>query len=179
MFCEVWLSYLSFGDVRIYNYALSEEEIVDVYLRGGRAENPHPISGQSGVPRNPWLLWHAATEADSFDVYLGGDYYAVTEGTTGSPVYYGRQNHNAMLTSLEARRGYFWRIDKVTPGAEVVKGDVWDFTTDDTTVAFSDGFESGLGNWTTHKGTASLSSSNTHSGTYSYEIDQDISPAGG
>ncbi len=39
---------------------------------------------------------------------------------------------------------------------------------------FFDGFEEGLGNWTTGKGTASRSTSEKHSGSYSYEINENM-----
>jgi len=39
---------------------------------------------------------------------------------------------------------------------------------------FFDGFEEGLGNWTTEKGTATRSTAKAHSGTYSYIVNEDM-----
>lgn len=45
--------------------------------------------------------------------------------------------------------------------------------TDGSTPTFSDGFESGFGNWAVHQGSATTSTAQKHSGTYAYELNED------
>lgn len=50
-------------DVRIYNYALSPQEVAAIYQSAGQAENPAPANGAAGVSDLAGLVWTASSIA--------------------------------------------------------------------------------------------------------------------
>ncbi|MHC4739837.1 MAG: hypothetical protein ACYS9Y_13105, partial [Planctomycetota bacterium] len=63
------------SDVRVYNYALTQSEINDIYTGGptppGQASSPSPADSATDVSINADLSWTAGSGATSRDVYFG------------------------------------------------------------------------------------------------------------
>ncbi|OHB55609.1 MAG: hypothetical protein A2173_01495 [Planctomycetes bacterium RBG_13_44_8b] len=121
-------------DVRIYNKALTQEEIEQV-MRG------NPKLAYSPVPANGLILdmeqfsslsWVPGEDATQHDVYFGTDANAVENAdasdTTG--IYRGRQDPNDFTPPItfESAQTYYWRIDEIDAGGTINKGRVWSFT---------------------------------------------------
>jgi hypothetical protein len=133
-------------DVRIYNVALTPEEIKEV-MRGDPllAWNPQPKNRADADIRSTAVLsWSPGDGAAQHDVYFGTDSAAVKTADTGAPEYQGRQGGTSFdLAGLVAFGGgsYAWRIDEVeADGATVHKGILWTFTVPDYYIV--DDFES-------------------------------------
>ncbi len=86
---EVWINGLAgvgrhadctIDDVRIYNKALSQEEIKTITGKFA-ATNPNPQDGDSHVNNNTVLSWTGNSEAVSYDVYFGTSESAVTSAS--------------------------------------------------------------------------------------------------
>ena len=113
-------------DVRVYDVALSQDDINDVYDSGqapDKATSPAPANAATDIKTvGEQLSWSAGIRTNTHDVYLGTVNPPVTEvsdeqaGTTYS------------LSQLEASTVYYWRIDEVGDGGTTA-GDVWSFTT--------------------------------------------------
>ncbi len=118
-------------DVRIYNRALSAEEIQALYRSAvsGKASTPNPSNGASVVNPDTQLSWTAGSWADTHDVYFGTSYNDVNNATTDSPLYKGNFDVNSFdPCGLDTLTTYFWRIDEVNE-PNLWKGNVWSFTT--------------------------------------------------
>jgi len=124
---ERWRGWLS--DVRIYDRALMTDEILTIMEGGWQAESPRPFDRQRDVPQRWTLDWVAASAAVYHDVYFGTSYDAVAGATTASPQYMGAQSEASYIPFMNMNTEYFWRVDEVTSGPDVIKGDVWSFTT--------------------------------------------------
>jgi hypothetical protein len=134
-------------DVRIYDKALSEGEIFQIYtFKPGRAVQLNPVDGQTEVDRDIVLTWLPAETAVLHDVYFGADFNDVNNAgptdTTG--IYRGRQNvaFYAPIETLQWETTYYWRIDEVNdvnPDSPWTGG-VWSFTVGNYLVV--DDFES-------------------------------------
>ncbi|UCE48799.1 MAG: LamG domain-containing protein [Phycisphaerales bacterium] len=133
-------------DVRVYNKALIQEEIVMV-MRGDPllAWNPSPTEGStpdinSALP----LTWSPGEKASQHDVYFGTDADTVRDAdasdTTG--VYRGRQSGTSFTPAEGVEWGagpFYWRVDEINTDQTVTKGRVWSFTVADFLVV--DDFE--------------------------------------
>jgi len=119
-------------DVRIYDRALSAEEIRQLYLDGlgGKAFKPNPSDRAIEVDPNAVLSWSPGRGALSHNVYLGTDFNDVNNADITDPnVYKGNQDVNSYdHNGLNLGTTYYWRIDEV--GFLCArKGDIWSFTT--------------------------------------------------
>ncbi|MHC4175343.1 MAG: LamG domain-containing protein, partial [Planctomycetota bacterium] len=138
-------------DVRIYNYALSPDEIETIYRV--KAVKPRPVDGAVvGPATKVELSWAPGIEAASHKVFFGSeaDELALLAEVT-SPAY-------AELPALEKDAQYYWRIDEVRANGTVVSGDIWSFTTSGRLIGW----------WKLDEasgGTAEDSSGSDHSGT--------------
>jgi hypothetical protein len=124
-------------DVRIYNKALTPEEVAQA-MRGDPllAWNPQPKTDANVDIRDATTLsWSPGETAVQHDVYFGTDKAAVKTANVSSPEYEGRQSATTLSSAgLVAFGGgaYFWRIDEVeADGTTVHKGTVWGFTVPD------------------------------------------------
>lgn len=146
---EIWIGTLDqrqqrmfpgpLDDFRIYNRALSAEEIAGI-MKG----EPNPLA-YGPEPKNrsrleaTWanLKWAAGDLAISHDVYFGTDFDAVNEGAEGTFV--GNITLNSQVVGfpgfpapagLQLGTTYYWRIDEVNPAepGSPWKGEVWSFT---------------------------------------------------
>jgi len=119
-------------DFRIYDYAMSDQE-VELLFRGGSLElawAPKPANGSADVGRPVVLTWKPGNFADQHDVYFGTSFEDVNDADTTTPVVYvGRQDANSYDPPgyLELNTDYYWRIDEVND-ANIWKGNTWKFT---------------------------------------------------
>ena len=129
-------------DVRIYNHALTEVEILAA-MEGGDAYpyalGPNPSDG--ALYEDTWvnLSWSPGDFAVSHDVYLGDNFDDVSDGTPGAPAFRGNQTGTFLVAGfpgfpypdgLVPGTTYYWRIDEVndTEPNSPWKGDVWSFS---------------------------------------------------
>lgn len=117
-------------DVRFYNYAMSSDGVMGLF-RGGRAENPIPADGSTGVRPYTAMTWLEGCTALRHDVYLGQDSDSVANATTDSAEYQGRLDENLFAgAALYENTEYFWRVDEVASSrGGIIGGAVWSFTT--------------------------------------------------
>jgi hypothetical protein len=112
-------------DVRVYNYALNQSEVNDIYTGGaptlpGQASNPSPADSAVDVDIDADLSWTAGTDSTSSDVYFG----------TSSPgAFQGNQTASTFDPGTMANdTTYYWRVDEINEGGTTT-GNVWSFTT--------------------------------------------------
>ena len=89
----------------------------------GKAVNPSPADGATGVAQSTELRWDSGGRTTSYDVYLGIDPVlgaSELQGTQGTRTY--------SPTGLRAGTRYYWRIDAKN-GQGTTRGDVWTFIT--------------------------------------------------
>jgi hypothetical protein len=108
-------------DVRVYNYALSRYAILAI-IDGGRAENPSPFDSAIDVPQRAILNWVSGASAFYHDVYFGTSRDAVANATPNSPEHKGRQIETFYVPFMDTNTEYFWRIDEVTLGEDLLTG---------------------------------------------------------
>jgi len=128
-------------DVRIYNHALSESEILGTMA--GQvwpyAYGPNPEDG--AIVMDTWvnLSWKPGGLAVSHDVYLGDNRGDVEQATHDSAVFRGNQTGTffvagfpgfAYPNGLVPGTTYFWRIDEVNAAEpnSPWKGPIWRFS---------------------------------------------------
>jgi hypothetical protein len=143
-------------DARIYNEALSADDIMSVMMGG---ENPYafsPTPKDGAIHPDTWvtLSWRAGDFAASHNVYMGDNFDDVNDGT--GDTFRGNQTSLfyvagfpgfAYPDGLVNGTTYYWRIDEVndTNAASPWKGPVWSFTVPPKTAYFpipDDGAES-------------------------------------
>jgi len=118
----------SIDDIRYYSFALSPDEIADVFEGGVVASNPDPYDFEEDMSTNAVLSWVPSTTATDHDVYFGTDPNAVRDATATSDEYMDSQPGVTYDPNLDKATTYYWRIDEVDGGG-VHTGDVWQFTT--------------------------------------------------
>ncbi|MFH1883455.1 MAG: PA14 domain-containing protein [Planctomycetota bacterium] len=126
-------------DVRVYNRALTQEEI-QLMMRGkGYPLALGPVPKDGAIHENTWvsLGWRAGDFAVSHDVYLGDNFDDVNNGAEGT--FQGNQAATFFVAGfpgfaypdgLVPGTTYYWRIDEVNdpdPNSPW-KSDVWSFT---------------------------------------------------
>jgi hypothetical protein len=137
-------------EVRIYNHALTEVEILAA-MEGGKGY-PYalgPVPKDTALHADTWvnLSWRAGDYAVSHDVYLGDNYDDVNEGS--GDTFRGNQTDTFFVAGfpgfpypdgLVPGTTYYWRIDEVndTEPNSPWKGDVWSFSIPPKTAYFPD-----------------------------------------
>jgi len=128
-------------DVRIYDHALTQAEILFVMEEGGEgypyAMSPNPADG--ALYEDTWvnLSWQPGDSAVSHDVYIGENFEDVNAGAEGT--FLGNQATAKLIVGfpgmpypdgLVPGTTYYWRIDEVndTDPNSPWKGNVWSFT---------------------------------------------------
>jgi len=125
---------------KVYYWRVDEFDAIQTYkgkvwtfTTPGAVGNPRPAMGAADVSMTTSLSWTPATNATSYEVYLGLDKDTVRNADTTSPEYKG----SAAVGSERLDPGklawlttYYWRVDAVT-NAGPVKGPIWSFTTAD------------------------------------------------
>ena len=129
-----WYYQGDLDEVRIYDRALSQEEIQKL-LKPELASMPVPGDGAKDIWPDVVLSWTAGVTAVSHDVYLGTVYDDVSQASRTDPrdVLKARAQGDAMYDPaglLALDQTYYWRVDEVgaPPNAGPFKGDVWTFT---------------------------------------------------
>ncbi|MHC4597042.1 MAG: LamG domain-containing protein, partial [Planctomycetota bacterium] len=117
-------------DFRVYNHALSEQEIG--WLANNTddpnlASEPSPRDGAHDVCPGVKLYWTAGENVVDHNVYFGTSLSDVNASATAYLSHYGS---NSISSPLEYGTTYYWRIDEVG-ATEVWKGYIWKFTTND------------------------------------------------
>ncbi|MHC4645328.1 MAG: LamG domain-containing protein [Planctomycetota bacterium] len=122
-------------DFRLYDYALSETDVISLFRGGdvGTAWAPSPGNGQGKVPYNATLSWRPGDFAATHEVYFGTDWDDVNDATTSSSTHkatrtLGNEDYDPGL--LDLKTTYYWRIDEVN-GPNTWKGYIWRFTVAD------------------------------------------------
>jgi Concanavalin A-like lectin/glucanases superfamily len=137
----------SIDDFRVYNRALSQEEVqlvmrIDPLL----AWAPNPANGSvPDIDHAVPLTWTAGDKASQHDVYFGTDKAAVADANASdvTGIYRGRQNGTSYTPPEGVEWGggpYYWRIDESNNDGTLTKGEVWSFTVADFVLI--DDFES-------------------------------------
>jgi hypothetical protein len=89
----------------------------------GTAGNPTPANGATGIDINQNLVWAAAVDADSHDVYFG------TNPSPGAAEFQGNQTATSFDPGeLTPSSTYYWRIDEVNVHG-TTQGVTWSFQT--------------------------------------------------
>jgi regulation of enolase protein 1 (concanavalin A-like superfamily) len=120
-------------DARIYNRALSDDEIKKLGSPA-QASNISPGNGALINESEVTLEWEAGFYADSHDVYFGEDFTDVNNATVSTPeIYKGQQVETQYPADgsipVELGKTYYWRIDEVeADGVTVHTGAAWSFT---------------------------------------------------
>ncbi|MBL7145546.1 MAG: hypothetical protein ISS76_15020 [Phycisphaerae bacterium] len=137
-------------DVRVYNHALIEDEILAV-MEGSEgypyALGPSPSEGSLHMDTWASISWRAGDYAVSHDVYFGDNFDDVNNGTEGT--FLGNQTDTIFVIGfpgfaypdgLVPGVTYYWRIDEVndTEPNSPWKGDVWNFSIPPKTAYFPD-----------------------------------------
>ena len=138
-------------EVRIYNHALSEVEVLSA-MEGKPwpyAFGPEPADG--ALHADTWLTlsWKPGELAVSHDVYLGDKFDDVNEATPDSNVFRGNQTDLFLVAGfpgfpypdgLVPGTTYYWRIDEVNDADpnSPWKGDVWSFSIPPKTAYYPD-----------------------------------------
>ncbi|MHC4323269.1 MAG: LamG domain-containing protein [Planctomycetota bacterium] len=127
----------SLDDFRIYDYALSVDEIV-MTMRGDPmlAWNAMPADGTTSDVRQALpLSWSAGEKASQHDVYFGADADTVDNADTSTPdIYRGRQAGTSYTPPEGVEWGggpYYWRIDEFNTDGTISRGRIWSFTVGD------------------------------------------------
>ena len=124
----------SIDDARIYDTALTAEDIVELFeWKGGppvKAAKPSPADGATDVPRDVVLSWKPgefAPPTNGHKVYLSEIFNDVNDGIGGIA-----QDANSYTPPqrLDFDKTYYWRVDEVNapPDSTIFKGNVWSFT---------------------------------------------------
>jgi hypothetical protein len=136
-------------EVRLYNHALSEVEILSA-MEGKPwpyAFGPDPADG--ALLPDTWvnLSWSPGVLTVSHDVYIGDNFDAVNEGAEGT--FIGNQADTFLVAGfpgfpfpdgLVPGTTYYWRIDEVndTEPNSPWKGEIWSFSIPPKTAYFPD-----------------------------------------
>jgi hypothetical protein len=136
-------------EVRIYNHALSEVELLSA-MEGKPwpyAFGPDPADG--ALLSDTWvnLSWTAGALAVSYDLYIGDDFDAVNEGA--EETFIGNQTDTfavvgfpgfAFPDGLVPGTTYYWRVDEVNEAnpESPWKGNIWSFSIPPKTAYFPD-----------------------------------------
>jgi hypothetical protein len=127
-------------DVRVYNGALSQEQIQLIMVSGllPIATRPNPDEGEQEVPRDKVFNWKEGQFAVTHNVYLGTDFNDVNEATVSDPrgVLVAQGLTDTTFDPLgagllEYNTVYYWRVDEYNDANpdSPWKGPVWSFTT--------------------------------------------------
>ena len=124
-------------DVRIYNKALTPDEIMKVMIGDPMlAWNASPVNGSTpDIHAALPLSWSPGDKATEHDVYFGKDADAVADADTSiAGIYRGRQSATSYTPPEGVEWGggpYYWRVDEYNTDGTISKGKVWGFTVAD------------------------------------------------
>ncbi|TWI85085.1 putative secreted protein (Por secretion system target) [Lacibacter cauensis] len=115
-------------DIRLYNYALTAQEIQRIQQGAplvNKVTDPSPANGEPQVSYGSvQLKWKGA--AQTYNVYTGNNANNLSAAATAVA------DQTYTLPNISTLGNLYWRIDAVRDG-EVATGDVWSFSVVDTT----------------------------------------------
>ena len=126
-------------DVRVYDYVLTLEEVVDAMHGTGPelASEPDPEDVTTDVAVDTVVTWIPGEFAATHDVYIGTSFDDVNDASKANPMGVLLSQGQAVTAYdpadlLEFNTTYYWRIDEVNaaPDNTIFKGPVWSFTTE-------------------------------------------------
>ena len=119
-----WMNGL-IDDVRVYDYALSEAEIVEA-TSPPEAWNPSPADGAPEASAPITLRWSAGAHASQHQVYFGSSEDSMTLRAT---LDVGTEEYVPAETA-DLGHTYYWKVTEVNPGKQGSpwEGDLWSFT---------------------------------------------------
>jgi hypothetical protein len=137
----------SVDDFRVYNKALTQEEVL-LAMRGDTSLAWDPSPANNSLPNlrdTNVLTWSPGDNASEHDVYFGTDRNAVVDAdqTDTAGVYRGQQSATSYTPPEGVEWGggpYYWRIDELNTDGTISKGRTWSFTVADFILV--DDFES-------------------------------------
>ena len=97
-----------------------------------KATNLYPPHGSTDIPLNVFLSWLSGDNSILHDVYFGTNSDQVANATKSSFEYKGTLNigqENYYPGTLALNKEYHWRIDETDNDLNIHKGNVWSFTT--------------------------------------------------
>lgn len=110
-----------------------ESDDDDYWIPGHRtAATSHPIIPDlaTGIRLDADLIWLPGYESVSNDIFFGTSREAVESAGRDCREFQGNQRGNVFRPgALSGDTSYYWRIDAVGEGSQVVKGPVWSFHT--------------------------------------------------
>ena len=138
----------SINEFRIYDSALTSEEIIEHYYAGPQVIDSLVAYGGSPADSATDVLWEGTVlswrpglYAASHDVYFGENFEDVNTATTNSPAFKGQQSDTTYTLDdrLELGKSYYWRIDEVNDlePESPWKGRVWSFTVEPVAIALA------------------------------------------
>ncbi|MCH8219342.1 MAG: LamG domain-containing protein, partial [Planctomycetes bacterium] len=131
----------SIDDVRIYNHALSADEILGsmVKFSSGIASTPIPGDGALDIPRAVVLRWASSEFAATHNVYFGNSLADVNDAVIADAVSAGQTDNTYDPGRLAFDQTYYWRVDEVNsaPDLTVFKGDIWSFEVEPFSIPIS------------------------------------------
>ena len=103
-------------------------------FKDNKASKPVPFIDAVNVKQDADLMWLTAYKASNHFVYFGESQNAVNIASKESTQYQGVYENN-IFTPKELKQGktYYWRVDALREG-KLLKGDVWYFTVEESTV---------------------------------------------
>ncbi|MHC4500129.1 MAG: LamG domain-containing protein, partial [Planctomycetota bacterium] len=125
-------------DFRVYDRALTSDEIASIYRGGDLASawGPDPFNGERETPYDVGLIWKPGDYADSHDVFFGTNWDDINDVNSSNYASYPNVDYNHTDACnydpglLELDQMYYWRVDEVsdTCDASPWKGKIWKFT---------------------------------------------------
>ena len=140
-------SYITFNATAGQNVTIAYRAVTsgsqnnkNVYINGfelntpnvkNQAKSPIPTDGDMHVNADAGtatLKWTAGTGAATHRIYFGTDKNCVTTATPASSCYKTAQTGTSYnVSGLYSMDTYYWRVDEVTSGGVVTKGNTWVF----------------------------------------------------
>jgi hypothetical protein len=113
-------------DIRIYDHALTAQEVKALVPPKLKAYDPNPANGATGVT-TPLLQWTKGDTALFHNVYFGTA-PELTEANLVAP----RQPFALYYHALGLQPGttYYWRVDEIEASGTIQTGNVWSFTSE-------------------------------------------------
>lgn len=114
-------------DVRVYNYALTEEEIAAIHPR---PMYPDPEDGQRDVAFDPTLIWTPGDGTSLYKVYIGDVLDSDPNIRLTDPIIVDELTEpNTLLpVNLSLETQYYWYVEEYDGDSNLVwTSDLWDF----------------------------------------------------
>jgi len=123
----------------VYDQDFTDANVGDLWeLRPSKAWDERPMDLIEDVDPNDDLIWAPGSDANSHDVYFGTDYDRIADANHSYAEFRGNQDANSYEpNTLSTETTYYWAIDEIND-TNTWMGNVWTFTTKDTTAPSPD-----------------------------------------